>query len=111
MRYKYDEPSGITKEKFLEVIAAGVISIVCQAIVDAVHYIDDYDWLLNQYSNLLNHPDVQVRGVTVTCIGHLARLNERADKKQLLSILEPLLDISDISGRVEDAIEDIYAFL
>ena len=111
MQYKYDEPSEITKARFLEVIGASTIALICQAIVDAAHYIDDYDWLLKRYGELLNHPDLQVRGVTVSCIGHLARLNNRADKQQLLSILEPFLDCQDISGRVEDAMEDINTFL
>lgn len=111
MQYRYDEPSEITKSRFLEMVASGVTISICKAIVDAVHYIDDYDWLLEQYGELLHHRDVQVRGVTVSCIGHLARLNDEADKRQLLSILEPLLSCKDIVGRVEDAIEDINTFL
>jgi len=111
MKYKYDEPSEINKARFLEAVGAGIVALICQAIVDAAHYIDDYDWLLKRYGELLLHPDMQVRGVTVSCIGHLARLNDRADKQQLLSMLEPLLECHDIAGRVEDAMEDINTFL
>lgn len=111
MSYKYDEPSNISKDQFQRIITEGVIDIMCQAIVNAVHYISDYDWLLYEYGLLLKHPSVEVRGVTVSCIGHLARLHDEANKDQLLVLLKPLLSDSKITGRVEDAIDDINIFL
>ncbi len=111
MTYVYEEPKNIDKPEFLKVVASGVIALICDAIVRAAHFINDYDWLLQQYKLLLKHPDIQVRGVTVTCIGHLARLNENAKKDELLGILEPLLPDSDLAGRVEDAIDDVNTFL
>lgn len=107
----YIESKNINKLQFLEVIASGVITLTCDAIVRAAHFINDYDWLLQQYKLLLKHPNLEVRGVTVTSIGHLARLNENAKKDELLSILEPLLSNGDLVGRVEDAIDDINTFL
>lgn len=111
MKYEYDASSEITKEYFLSVISAGVITMICKAIVDAAHFIADYDWLIKQFLPLLDHPDEQVRGVTVTCLGHLARVNEDANKEQLLSILQPLLVNPDVAGRVEDAIDDVNMYL
>lgn len=101
----------MNKIEFLDIVSADVITIMCDAIVRAVHFIHDYDWLLEQYSLLLEHPDIEVRGGTITCIGHLARLNDRADKVQLLEVLEPLLSDVELSGRVEDAIDDVNTFL
>ena len=111
MTYVYEEPKSIDKSEFLKIVASGVIALICDAIVRAAHFINDYDWLLQQYMLLLKHPDIEVRGVTVTCIGHLARLNGNAKKDELLSILEPLLSDSDLAGRVEDAIDDVNTFL
>lgn len=111
MTYVYDEPKKIDKSEFLEVVASGVVALICDAIVRAVHFIGDYDWLLCELTSLLRHSDIEVRGVTVTCIGHLARLNEKAKKDELLSVLEPLLSDGDFAGRVEDAIEDVNTFL
>ncbi len=110
MNLRYQAPSEISKMEFLDIIADNVIVLMCQAIVDAVHNISDYDWLLFQLKNLLIHPDEQIRGVTVTCIGHLARLNPKADRKELLSILRPMLSDSPIIGQVEDAIDDVCTF-
>jgi len=111
MNYSYDEPKAIDKVEFTSIVEAGVIALVCDALVRAVHFIHDYDWLLQQYILLLKHPDLEVRGVTITCIGHIARLNAEADKTQLLGILDPLLCDSDMAGRVEDAIDDVNTFL
>lgn len=83
---------------------------LCQAIVDAAHSIEDYDWLLTEYKMMQQHNDKQVKGGTVTCLGHLARLNPNANGSQLLSILHPLrLDI-EIRGLVEEAISDVETF-
>jgi len=111
MNYVYNEPKKIDKSEFLEAIVSGRETLMCDAIVRAVHFIDDYDWLLREFTSLLEYPNMEVRGVTVTCIGHLARLNENAKKDDLLVILEPLLSDSDLAGRVEDAIDDVNAFL
>jgi hypothetical protein len=109
--HKYEEPHEINKSEFIDIVRTDVVNLTCDAVVRAAHFIHDYDWLLQQYTLLLQHSDVEVRGVTVTCIGHLARMNEKSDKGQLLEILEPLLSDKELSGRVEDAIDDINTFL
>ena len=107
----YVEPTEISKNEFVQTIASGSIESKCDAIVRAAHFILDYDWLIFEFSKLINDPDHQIRGVTVTCIGHIARLHEYSDKQQLLQIVEPLLSDSEIGGYVEDAIDDINTFL
>lgn len=107
----YVKPTAIDKEEYAQIIGSGSIELKCDAIVRAVHSIADYDWLVSEFSKLINDSDSDIRGVTVTCIGHIARLYEQSDKQQLLQIVEPLLSDSEISGRVEDAIDDINTFL
>ena len=87
----YVEPTDISKGEFAQIIESGTIESKCDAIVRAVNFISDYDWLLSQFINLVSHPDEQVRGVTVTCIGHMARLYDQSSKQDLLKILQPLL--------------------
>lgn len=107
---RYQDTSEITKTDFLEVVASGVITHMCQAVVDAVHSIEDYDWLLCQFKHLLGHPNDQIRGVTATCIGHIARLDLEADGEELLRLLRPMLSDVQIVGQVEDAIDDVRIF-
>lgn len=111
MNYQYDEPKEASKTEFTDIVRTGDVAMICDAIVRAVYFIPDYDWLLKQYILLSKHPDLEVRGVTITCIGHLARLNGKANKTQLLEILKPLLANRELSGRVEDAIDDVNAYL
>lgn len=106
----YVEPTDISKDEFAQAFVLGSIESKCDAIVRAVHSITDYDWLVSEFSKLVNDPDHQIRGITVTCIGHIARLHEHADKQQLLHILEPLLSDSEIGGGAEDAINGIITF-
>ncbi|MGV7222489.1 MAG: hypothetical protein ACQ9MH_13270 [Nitrospinales bacterium] len=111
MRNNYKEPEHIEKDEFLTTLATNKVKPLCHAIVGVVHSIDDYDWLLKHFILLLEHPASEVRCVTVTCIGHLARLNDDADKDQLIEILTPLLSDNVLAGPAEDAIEDIQKFL
>lgn len=107
----YVEPTNISKDEFTQTIASGSIELKCDAIVRAAYFIPDYDWLVSQFTKLVNDPNHQIRGVTITCIGHIARLYENSDKQQLLQIVEPFLSDSEIGGRAEDAIDDINTFL
>ena len=107
----YIEPTKISKDEFTQTIASGSIESKCDAIVRAAYFIPDYDWLVSQFTKLVNDPNYQIRGVTITCIGHIARLYENSDKQQLLQIVEPFLSDSQIGGRAEDAIDDINTFL
>lgn len=107
----YVEPTNISKDEFTQTIESGSIESKCDAIVRAAYFIPDYDWLVAQFTKLVNDPNYQIRGVTITCIGHIARLYENSDKQQLLQIVEPFLSDSEIGGRAEDAIDDINTFL
>jgi len=107
----YADPTCINKSEFLNVMHSGTVESKCDAIVRAVHHIADYKWLVDQFSCLVHHPDKQVKGVSATCVGHLARLHNSACRKTLLSILEPLLSDEEIFGRVEDAIDDVNTYL
>lgn len=107
----YVEPTNISKDEFNQTIASGSIESKCDAIVRAAYFIPDYDWLVFQFTKLVNDLNYQIRGVTITCIGHIARLYENSDKQQLLKIFEPFLSDSEIGGRAEDSIDDINTFL
>lgn len=111
MNLKFDASKEITKAEFSNILGMGGIALICDAIVRAVHFIYDYDWLVEHFVPLLSHPSLEVRGVTITCFGHLARLNQDANKQQLLGLLKPLLADEELAGRIYDAIDDINTFL
>ena len=111
MKFNYKEPSYIDKENYLAAVGSGNSMEICAATINAVHYINDYDWLVNQLALSIVHNETEIRGVTVTCIGHLARLYEDANREALLALLTPLKNDEELSGRVQDAIDDINTYL
>jgi len=111
MAYSYDEPAYINKECYLATLDRANPTEICTATVNAVHHISDYDWLVEQFTSLLAHTESDVRGVAITCVGHLARLHEGADREELLALLTSLKDDEALSGRVQDAIDDVNTFL
>lgn len=111
MSNKYNETKEITKADFLKIIKSNDRDEICEAIINASFYISDTVWLLEQLSLLINHRDIEVRGATISAIGHLARTNKTVSKSELLGLLRPFLSDNKLSGRAEDAIDDINTFL
>lgn len=105
----YEEIKKIDKQEFSRLVNQGSSSDLCEALVRGVHHIDDHEWYLENCVLFLQHPDPEVRGAAVACIGHIARLGG-GDKSELLRALEPLLNDAELEGRVEDAIDDITIF-
>lgn len=54
-------------------------------------------------------PD-DLRGLAVTCLGHLARIHGKIDHAKVVAALTPLRDNPVLSGRIEDAMSDIEMF-
>lgn len=54
-------------------------------------------------------PD-DLRGLAVTCLGHLARIHGKIDHAKVIAALTPLRDNPVLSGRIEDAMSDIEMF-
>ena len=100
MNIRYGSPKEISKAEFLEILGVGVIENICDALVRAVYFISDYNWLVEQFVSLLGHASLEVRGVTITCLGHLVQRNQDANKQQLLDILQPLLLDQQLVGSV-----------
>jgi len=110
MNSKHQTVEPITRQEFIEVTNDNGTTEVCEALVRAVYFIDDYDWLIEKLNQFLDHPNDNIKSVTVTCYGHLARLHKTANKNELLTILQPLLANQKLSGYAEDAIDDIEMF-
>ena len=111
MQNLYRNSDQISKNEFCIILKGGDTQNLCQAIISSVNSIQDYHWLIQRYKKLLHHDNPEVRGVTITCIGHLARINEESDKSELLNILKEIPSDDEVFPRVEDAIDDIDLYL
>ena len=71
----------------------------------------DLPWAQNLFIKLFDDENSDVKGLSLTCLGHLARIHKAIDKKIVIPFLEGLLDDKDYSGRAQDALDDINQFV
>lgn len=107
---KYREITPISRLEAEAVLAGNDLDLIRVALVRIAFTEPDYKWATFQCLNFCDHLDDEVRGVAVTCLGHIARVHGKIDTQTIVPILERLLLDPAITGRVEDAISDIKLF-
>lgn len=108
---KYSEVEPITREEAGIAFASGVPEKLCEALIGLVYHDPDWKWLQDQCLALAAHSDVDVAGLAVTSLGHLARIHRKLDLEKVLPVLERYRTDPRIGGRVEDALDDIETYL
>ena len=84
---------------------------ICDALVRVAYHDDDYQWVQNKCITFLHSDDLDVRRLAVACLGHLARIHNKLDKKLVIPLLEEMRKDKEIEGVVEDALDDINMFV
>lgn len=108
----YQEPLPITREDAEAAFASGVSDRICDALVRVTFNDSDWRWIQEKCLYFINSTDMEVRGLAVACLGHLARIHGKLDLKRVLPILENLRNNdAEVKGRVEDTFDDIDSFL
>lgn len=108
---EYKNPSQISREHAMRIFSSGTEGEICDALVSMAFYHEDWKWIQNQCLRFLNHSDANVRGVAAICLGHIARIHHHLDRKKVINALKKCLVDEKISGRVQDALDDIQWFL
>ena len=85
--------------------------VICAALVSAAFHETDWRWVQGQCLAFLSHGNPDVRGVAATCFGHLARIHHVLDESVVRPALGSALNDPLISGRAEDALDDMSIFL
>jgi hypothetical protein len=107
---KYQKTLLISYEDAKEKLKSDDPIHVTDALVRLTYHYSDWRWVQDQCLTLINHSDPVIKGLAVSCLGHLARIHNTIDTFKVLPILNSLLDDPDIGGRAEDAIDDIEMF-
>jgi hypothetical protein len=58
-----------------------------------------------------NGKDYNVKGLAITCIGHVVRMHLTINKEKVFPVLKEMLEDKELFGRVEDALDDMEVFL
>jgi hypothetical protein len=86
-------------------------TVVINTLLEITFHNQNWEWIQDLCIELLENKDSDVRGLAVTCIGHIARIHGVIDKEKVLKAFESRKDDDTINGRIEDAIDDINVFV
>lgn len=84
---------------------------ICDALIRVTYYDDDYNWVQKKCVGYLKSNDIDVKRLAIICLGHLARIHNKLDKKQIIPLLKALKSDKELGGIAEDALDDIEMFL
>lgn len=108
---RYEDVLPITRQEAEDAFVSGNPNEVCNALVRVAYHDPDWRWVQAQCLRFGKHPDPDVRGLAATCIGHLVRIHGVLDMELVLPVLEGLLKDPEVSGRAQDALDDIKVYL
>lgn len=108
---QFQEVTPISREQALTAFASNKVEAICDALIRITYHDPDWRWVQEQCVSFAEFPDVDVRGLAVTCLGHLARIHRRLNLKEVLPMLKSLLNNPDIAPRVADTLDDIKMFM
>jgi hypothetical protein len=84
---------------------------ITDALLSAAFYDPEWRWVQGQCLAFSHHSDRNVRWISATCLGHLARIHRQLDLELVLPRLVEMRADSLLSSAAEDALEDIRFFM
>jgi hypothetical protein len=107
---KYREVLPISRGDAEDAFAKDQPESVIHALLSLAYHDPDWRWVQSFCVKYARHEDLWVRRTAVTCLGHLARIHGEVDEDIILPLLEDLSSQSELSGWVNDALDDIRMF-
>ena len=109
----HEEPRRYTRDEAIAAFDSEDAVVVARALVGVSFYDADWRWVQSQCVRLSTHPSPNVRGLVVTCFGHIARIHRVIDRQVVDPVLDRLAADPDpsVSGRVNDARDDFEMYL
>jgi len=100
----------IGRDEALEALSSGDGRTAGAAILRLALHDPDGDWVTDRALKLLESPDPNLRALTATALGHVARIHRFIDRARVIPALQRLLDSPATAGRAGDALDDINIF-
>lgn len=108
---KYHNITPVNKQLAQEIFESKNISEICDALVSVTFHEHDFYWAQEKCLCFLQSPDAEISGLAATCLGHLARIHAKLDKEKVVHALTLRQNDPEISGRIQDALDDIEMFV
>jgi hypothetical protein len=111
MTAHYEQPTELPRDVAYAQLKEGDAQARMHALLSLALY--DPDWRSVQEKCLehLRDPDSDVVSTAILCLGHLARRRRSLDLDRVLPELRQLRSDPALSGRVDDVLDDIRAYV
>lgn len=87
-------------------------TVATNALLYLCFNIDDPEWIQIKCVQVFqNHQSDDVRGLALTCIGHVARMHKIINIVLVIPVLLKGLKHKTLSGRAQDALDDIDIYV
>lgn len=105
------EVEPITRHEAEVAFASGTSREICMALLRLVYDDDEWQWIQDKCIELSKSPDIDVAGLAITCLGHLARIHRTIELDKVLPVLNELRANRELAGRVDDALDDVEMYM
>nr|WP_319527520.1 hypothetical protein [Pseudomonas laurentiana] len=104
--------AGINKDELEVMLRSEDSNVVIDALMYICFNVDEPEWVEQKCIDAIEFgADDNVRGLAITCIGHVARIYSRISLAATVPVLRKYLDHKVLGGRARDALDDIEIFV
>lgn len=108
---RFEQVIQIGRDEAEDAFASGDAWRICDALVRIAYHDPDWRWVEMKCLEFTSHPDMSIRMVAVICFSHIARIHGVLHVEKVLPVLRELERDPELSGTVEDTLEDLRIFL
>ncbi|WP_409281002.1 hypothetical protein [Pseudomonas defluvii] len=103
---------GISKDELEVMLRSEDSGVVTDALMYLCFNVNDPEWVEQKCIDAIEFGvDDDVKGLAITCIGHVARIYSRISLAATVPTLRKNLNHKALGGRARDALDDIEIFV
>ena len=107
---RYEDPVAFSKHDAEAAFHSGNEELILEALLGVSWFCPDWQWVQNHCMIFLESPNIKIKSLAITCLGHLARIHGQIDVEFIHSRLSQMLNDPELGGIAEDALGDIKMF-
>ncbi|HTN87932.1 MAG TPA: hypothetical protein VL242_29835 [Sorangium sp.] len=109
---KYKEPTFTgSRDEAEKVFQGDNADRICETLIALALHDPDRAWVEERCLECTTHPEMAVRAIAATALGHLARIHKTLDLGRVLPRLQALTTQPSIAGYARAAIDDIRTYV
>jgi hypothetical protein len=108
---EYRKVEKISKQTADEVFSSLQPDAICNALLSVSFHEQDWKWVQDKCLYFLQNIDTRISRTAVICLGHIARIHLKMDREKVISALLARRGHPELSGVIDDALDDINIFV